>query len=224
MSNEVIDINQADRIKAELLRLSKQVAPPSSNKISTRGKVFTAPGGASGPGPIKLIVLDFVSVNSFYEGVYNQNVKTPPACFAVGQEVASLAPSTSAPKPQASSCGGCKKNEWKSAASGNGKACKNTYRLLVLPPDFNDGTEAMTLYVSPTGLKNWDAYVRRLAAEHTARPIDAVTEVRFDPNQTYPKLLFAFAELNSNVAAAERIRARCQDQLFREPDVQSLAA
>lgn len=226
MSNEVINADVAayqERLRAELLTLAKQTAAPSSNKISTRGKMFTLPDGQSHPGPMNVIVLDFVAVNSFYEGIYNPQVKKPPLCFAVGKELDSLKPSDKAPQPQNLSCAGCVRDAWGSGAGGRGKACKNTRRLIIVPPNFTDKTNPMTLYVSPTGLKQWDGYVRRLIIEHTARPIDVVTKISFDPNQAYPTLQFEFVEKVGDVMLAEKVRELARDIIWREPEVQQPA-
>lgn len=224
MDNAVVDTSHADRIKAELLKLAKQIAPASSNKISTNGKVFKLPDGQSSPGPMNVVVLDFTAEYAFFEGAYNPQVKAAPVCFAVNQDLSALTPSVKSPKPQAANCRDCPKNQWKSGNGGKGKACKNSYRLIVLPMGFTDKTNAMTLYVSPSGLKHWDAYVRRLAVQHTARPIDVITKISFDPNQAYPTLLFDFLAINDNVLVAEEVRALSSDMLTREPEGLAKAA
>lgn len=223
MTTEIVDTNTAERIRAELLALQRRVAPPSSNKISTKGKLFTLPDGKSSPGPLNVVILDFTAVNSFYEGVYNPNNKAPPACFAVGTDLNEMKPSSNAPRPQGADCTTCPKAQWGSAPTGKGKACKNTRRLLVAAPNLDKNTQPMTLYVSPTGLKQWDSYVRRLAIEHMARPIDVVTTISFDPQQTYPTLQFEFGELNGKVAESEALRALHQDILNREPEIKQAA-
>lgn len=223
-STEVVDTAHAARIRAELLALQRRVAPPSSNKISTKGKLFTLPDGKNSPGPLNVVILDFTAVNSFYEGVYNPQSKSPPVCWSVGQDLDTMVPSDKATKPQAASCDACPKNDWGSGFGGRGKACKNTRRLIVVPPKFDDKTPPMTLYVSPTGLKQWDAYVRRLAIEYTARPIDVVTSISFDSQQQYPTLQFDFKEKTTNVLGAEKLRELARDVLFREPDAPAKAA
>lgn len=61
-------VNYEEQLRQELGQLSKQIEPPSSNKISTKGKLFTLPGGRSSPGPMNVIVLDWVAVNMVYKG------------------------------------------------------------------------------------------------------------------------------------------------------------
>jgi hypothetical protein len=218
MTEALPTTNTADRIRAELLAMAKRVSAPSSNKISTKGKLFTLPDGKSSTGPLNVVILDFVAVNSFYEGVYNPQNKSPPTCSAVSKDLDTMVPSASAPKPQGLNCNDCSKNAWGSGNGGRGKACKNTRRLIVVPPDFTKDTVPMTLYVSPTGLKGWDAYIRRLVIEYTARPIDVTTTISFDPNHMYPSLQFSFGELNPNVAVAEYLRTLHAEMLNREPD------
>jgi hypothetical protein len=157
-----------------------------------------------------------------YPGVYNSNNPQQPNCFAVGRETpqsGNLKPHETVEKPQFEACLGCPKNEWKSAPSGNGKACKNQRRLIIVPPKFDDEIEPMTMYVSPAGLKHFDAYVTRLQNEHGLLPVQVITAVSFDPDQTYPLLHFKFVSKHENVAAAWAIRERSQEILFRELDI-----
>ena len=45
--------NFDEQLRKELAGLSKQIDPPSSNKISTKGKVFTLPDGNSSPDALR---------------------------------------------------------------------------------------------------------------------------------------------------------------------------
>jgi hypothetical protein len=91
--------------------------------------------------------------------------------------------------PQHVTCNGCPKNEFGSADVGEGKACKNRVRLALIPAgqytprpksrdfdlDLHDGStqdgiehfahaDALVLKIPPTSVKNWNEYVRKLAA------------------------------------------------------------
>lgn len=74
----------------------------------------------------------------------------------------------------------------------------------------------MTIYVSPGGLKNFDKYVSRLNNEHGVLPVQVVTAISFDPDQSYPLLKFNLIERHTRVADAWSLRERSQDLLFRE--------
>lgn len=221
MSSSTALVNIEEQLRQELGALSRQVEAPSSNKISTKGKVFSLPGGKSGAGPINVVVLDWVAVNMVYKGAYNAKNPSPPVCWAINKNLDELAPSANVKEPQGVDCASCPKNQFGSATTGKGKACKNQRRLLVVPADFNESTEAMTLYVSPTGLKAWNSYVNKLAKDMGKLPIQVSTLVSFDPNQEYPSLVFDFDQIHANVEVAMKLRARYQDVLVKEPDARN---
>jgi hypothetical protein len=211
-----------EQLKQELANLTKTIDPPSSNKISTRGKVFTLPDGKSSPGPLNCVVLDWISLNVYYPGVFNPNQRTGPDCFAIGKVIEELRPSDNAPKKRSESdCASCPKGQWGTGFGGKGKACKNQRRLILVEPTFTERSQVMSLYVSPTGLKAWNEYVRRLATEQEALPVQVVTAISFDANQTYPTLNFHFVERHGQLDMAMRLRQLNQDLLHREPDVKA---
>lgn len=217
-------VNYEEQLRQELGGLARQIEPPSSNKISTKGKLFTLPGGQSSPGPMFVIVLDWAAVNMIYKGGYNPNVRQPPLCWAIGKNLDELKPSAAVKEPQGTDCATCPKNQWQSGANGKGKACKNQRRLIVINSNFTEGAEPMSLYVSPTGLKGWNAYVKKLGQEQGKLPVQVITEIGFDPQQTYPSLTFKFAEIHGRLNEAMALRALHQDMLMREPDAQQAAA
>lgn len=214
-------VNYEEQLRKELGGLSHQIEPPSSNKISTKGKLFTLPGGRNSPGPMSVIVLDWVAVNMVYKGGYNPNVRQPPLCWAIGKNLDELMPSEAVKEPQGTDCTSCPKNAWGSGQGGKGKACKNQRRLLIVPPDFTPSTDPMSLYVSPTGLKSWNAFVKRLASEQGKLPVQVITKVSFDPQQAYPTLVFEYEAPHGRLNEAMALRALHQDMLLREPDAQA---
>lgn len=217
-----LPISIEDQIKKELLAQKGQIGALPSNKIQLKGKEFTLPDGQKSNGPMEVIVLDFVWFMAHYPGVYDASNPQQPNCFAVGRDRPDsglLGPPESVKKPQAENCAVCPKNEWKSAPTGKGKACKNQRRLIIVPADFDEESEALTMYVSPGGLKNFDAYVVRLRSEHGILPAQAITEISFDTNQTYPLLQFKFVGKHDNMNAAWSLKERFQDVLFRELEI-----
>lgn len=213
-----------EQLKAELAALAGTTEPPSSNKISTKGKVFTLPDGTSSANPLNVVVLHFVAYNSYYTAAWNPNVRAKPACWSIGRVLDDMVPSDKVPKPQHTDCKTCPKGQFGSAPNGGkGKACKNVRRLLVLPVGFTENTEPMTLEVSPTGLKSWNKYIDRLKKEFAMAPLQVVTEVKFDPNQSYPSLQFDYLDQHADVALALRLKNRYADMLDREPDLAEAA-
>lgn len=216
-----LPVNIEEQIKKELAEQNKQIGALPSNKIQLKEKMFTLPDGQSSPGPFEVVVLDFIWFMAHYPGVYNPSSPQQPNCFAVGRDKpdsGELKPHANVKKPQGKTCeeSVCPKNKWKSAQTGNGKACKNQRRLIVVPPNFDSETEGMTMYVSPSGLKNFDAYVVRLKNEHGILPFQAITEITFDKDKTYPLLKFKFLAKHNNVSVAYSLREQFQSILWRE--------
>ena len=206
-------------MKKELEDQSKHIGALPTNKVGLMGKQFTLPDGQASDGPIEAIILDFAWSLVHYKGVYNSNNPQQPDCFAVGRDKPDsglLVPHPSVEKPYASDCNTCPKNQWKSAATGKGKACKNQRRLIVVPPNFTSTTEPMTMYVSPNGLKNFDAYVSQLKNVHGLLPVQVVTEISFDKDQSYPLLKFKFLAPHPRVAEAWALKTQSESLLFRE--------
>lgn len=214
-----LPVNVDDMIKKQLEAQRGQLGALPSNKIGLRDKEFTLPDGQKSSGPLDAIILDFAWFMVHYPGVYNSNNPQQPNCFATGRENpegGELAAHETVSKPQGENCASCPKNQWGSAPSGKGKACKNQRRLIIVPPNFDETTEPMTMYVSPGGLKNFDKYVSRLNNEHGVLPVQVITAISFDKDQTYPLLKFKLVERHTRVNDAWSLREQSESLLFRE--------
>lgn len=201
-----------DQIKKNLALLNQQVTRPPSNKISTDGKRFTLPGGEPRTDPLQVVIIDYLWVLAHYPGVYKKGKPQSPDCFAVGRSVpddGGLAPHDDSPTKMADNCGDCKHNKWGTGAGGRGKACKHSRRLIVasLEAGEDEDITALSIYVSPTALKNFDAYIRDLAADGLD-PIQVITVIDFDPNETYPKLTFKRMAKHASLAQMWSLRER----------------
>jgi hypothetical protein len=221
-----LPVNIEDAIRKQLEAQKGQLGALPANKISLKNKEFALPDGQKGP-TIEVVILDFVWFMVNYPGVYNSNDPKKPNCFAVGRDnpepkhgEVGLKPHPSSADPQGTDCATCPKNEWGSAGTGRGKACKNQRRLVVLAPDADAGSEPMSVYVSPGGLKYFDAYVARLQNEHGLLPVQVITKISFDPNQTYPLLNFALVGKHDNMNLFWAKREQAQELLFRETETE----
>lgn len=180
-----------EQLKKELAGLKETVEPPSGFTISTKGKIFTLPDGRSDKGPLLCIILDWVTANIYFEGLYNPQEVKPPSCWAMSRVVEGIAPSPNAPKPQSELCSTCPQNEWGSKPGSKGKACKNTRRLLIARADSQDKNDPVyVLSVSPTGLKHFDKYINTLA-DNKIHPTEVITEISFDESEAFPTLRFS---------------------------------
>lgn len=214
-ANALVDIKA--QIQAELAALSGTVPAPSGMTIGLKGKVFTLPNGQSSQGPMQAIILDARNVRTFYKGAYNPNAPEIPTCFAIAKQLEDLKPSPNASKPVHENCAGCPHDQWGSATNGGkGKACKNSIRLAVVPSNFTADTHPMILTVSPTGIKSYSMLVSDLKANGMI-PAQVVTEVSFDPHQTYPTLVFKALQAHDRVEEVWKLRERAQAALDREP-------
>jgi len=191
MTNALISIK--DRIANQLKTIAQTVPAVGGRSISTKGKIFTLPDNTSSPKPLMVIILGWRNFNQYFPGVYNPAKIESAKCFAISQVTHDMAPHSSAPEPQSDSCANCVFNQWGSAPTGRGKACKNQVRLAVITSDAAGLQEPMLLKVSPTGLKSWGMYASSLAM-NDQHPIEVVTEISFDANQTYPTLIFKEVE------------------------------
>lgn len=215
-SSNLVDIRAL--LAKEITDMASRVGAPGGDVISiTQDKKFKFPDGTKSDGPIKLVIVDFVSANSFYEGAYDPNNISPPACFAIGTNPTQLAPSKNSPVAQAIACSSCPMNQFGSA--GNGKACKNSRVLAVLPPGATADTPMWILKVSPTALKAFDAYVTSIVRSFQLPPVSVVTEVSFDDSVTYASLRFGNPEPNEDLEICFARKGEAMERLLTEPDV-----
>jgi hypothetical protein len=180
-----------ERLRQELASLHTRIAPQSGNRISLRGKVFSMPDGSIHRGPIAAVILDWRNHNAYWNVPYNPQQPADPVCFALSREFHDLAPSPECSAPQAERCALCAKNVFGSAMNGKAKACKNTRRLAIVPPDATPETEPMILHTSPTAIGAFESYVTTLAADDAGlMPVQVITHIAFKPNTDYPTLVF----------------------------------
>jgi hypothetical protein len=119
----------------------------------------------------------------------------PPACFAIGVEQNDLVPDEDSPIPQSESCFDCPMNQFKTAANGKGKACRNGRRLLIAYVN-DDGSADLDnlaiLSLSPTALRGFSSYLKKVS-EVKGLPIwSVVTILSFEQEQSYPQIVATF--------------------------------
>jgi hypothetical protein len=223
--NGLVDANALDRyqqlLSSRAQALSTQIAAAPSNIIRTKGRVFTMPDGRTNQGPLVAVILDFVGFNSYFDGVYNPANPKPPVCWAVG-DLRTLQPSGNSTTPQhTGNCVDCPKNQWGTSLTGKGKACKNQMKLALIAGDLAkaDPSQIFTINVSPTGIKGFSAYCRRVQRTFgdDALPIRTIVDIGFDPNQTYPTLTFENFRPNPNLGIALDLLNDAREMLNREP-------
>jgi len=165
--------------------------------ISIRGGNFTFREEILG-NPFQCVVLEHCLDNAYYVGGFDPDNPSSPVCFAVARGAEEdLAPHEDAPEPQSELCIDCPQNEWGTADTGRGKACKNGRRLALLHMDDleNGGVEeaeVAMLRVPPTSLKYWASYVKKLTRTMKLPPLAVVTEMELVMDSEYPEIKFSF--------------------------------
>src|SRR5271165_2463289 len=96
--------------EAELARqaaeVGKRISAPSGDYIKiSQDKTFKFPDGTETSDPWEAVILGWNTQHFFYEGRYDPNNITPPKCFAIGLEPASMVPSDRSPEKQSPTCG-----------------------------------------------------------------------------------------------------------------------
>ena len=227
-SGNIISIKEA--LAAQVAANAAKTAPPTGSKIRcTQDKFFMLPNGQKTAGPIVACILDFGTTHDFYAGQYDSKNPESPICFAIGSDPRNMVPHATSPEPQFDNCQACPNNQFKSAANGKGKACKNGRNLALLPAD-NSGqdvdhtAEIWTLDVSPTAIKAFDAYVGDLARQFGSPPVAFLTEIGFNPDVTFPQLMFSNPQPINSVGEAMARQAEAAEMLAVPPDVSGYAA
>lgn len=217
--------NIQDMLRKQAEANASRVEPGSGKSIRIgQDKSFTLPDGTKTRGSLQLVVVDFVSRNEYYEDAYNKDDITPPNCFAIHPEPKQLVPSDNSPDKQSDNCASCPMNQFGSAPTGAGKACKNTRVLAVMPPDADDDTEIWTLKVSPTAVKAFDSFVAGVNRTFQLPPVGVVVTVGFSGAKDFPSLEFTDPQLNENVVVHFGRQDEAREMLMREPDVSSFGA
>lgn len=212
---------------------ARETAGLGGQKIQVRGKHFVADDADLGE-TISVVVLASAYVNTYYDRPYDpEGDATSPACYAVALEEADLASAEDSPAAQSEGgagnpCATCWANQFESAQTGRGKACRNGRRLILkLMTDVEEhgveGAPSRELTLSPKALKHWGRYVRGLARVHKMPPHGVVTEFSFDPNSEYPIIVPRFADAlgPEQLAAAVEATAEAEDEALRPFDVSS---
>ena len=160
---------------------------------------------------INVIIVDSIFENALYEGTYNPASPDIPICFAYGDDEKTIVPHEKSRKMQnKAGCATCPHNEWASAKTGKGKACKNNRKLILLPADSDDieSAELGVLSVPPTSLKAWKGYVHQLNNTLNRPAMSVVTEISVAIENTYPVLGFRLVEKLEDGDVLEAIEKR----------------
>ena len=134
---------------------------------------------------LDVIIIGAAAENCYYDGPYDPDNISSPACFAQGLDPKNLIPHENVAEPINDSCNGCAYNEF--GSKGKGKMCKNYRKLIMIPagtaPEDVPTAEMAYLKVSPTSVKNWSKYVQQLVASAGIPPWAATTKIKVVPDK-----------------------------------------
>jgi hypothetical protein len=221
-----LPVDAASILAADVAALSGKLAAPTGKSIGiTQSKEFRFPDGTKSTS-FKGIIVGFVSHNAYYEGAFDRDNMVPPNCFAIGVvKNDDLERSANSPDPQpedgGDECKGCWANQWKSAAVGNGKACKNSIKLAILCED----GELRPMGLSSTALKPFGSYVSEIVQAFGVPPYGVMTEFSFDASDYSSVRCGNPLRLNDDqLAHALMLKPEAMAMLLTEPDVSEFDA
>ncbi len=200
----------------EAANIAATISAPSSNRIKVNDKVFKLPDGQILQAPLTVVIVDYISRNSYYDKPYNDKDPQPPVCWAINKIPAELAPGDDVEDPIHETCEGCPYDNFGTSPTGSGKACKNTRLMAVLLPDLADG-KLYTIEASPTAIKAFDAYIGVVAKLYMSPPIKVLTDISFHPEKNYASLMFGNPQPNPDYAEHFSRRQDAHDLLVISP-------
>jgi len=213
-----------DELAKEVASLKNAISQPSGNRIKVESSGdFVLPDGMNLGNEIQVVVIDFVSRNTFYSAPYNSQNPAPPDCYAIGKDLGALAPEQDSPAIQADKCATCPLNQFGSGNNGKSKACKNTRELAVRivdseNPEYDPSAPIYTLSLPPTAIRSFDGAVATVARSLAGPPLKAILTVTARNKGTYAEIAFVDPVPNPDYAQDFARRGEVQDVLFRKPD------
>lgn len=157
------------------------------------------------------IIVDHVLENVYYEGAFDPSTPQSPICFAFGRDDKTMAPHAKVVEAGNSMagasglCAGCEMNEWGSAETGRGKACRNVRRLALIPagelkdgkfspisdPNHFKNASIGFMKVPVTSVKGYASFVKQVAGALKRPPHGIVTKIKLVPDpQNQFRVLF----------------------------------
>lgn len=223
--------------EAELAEQAVAAAEAEAN--TGGGQFFSVKGGLltwqDAPLPnneMAVVILDTIFENVFYEGRYDPDVPQSPTCFAFDHDEDAMEPHKIVVEfGQAQStdgCKGCEHNEWGSADTGKGKACRNTRRLAMIPAGTLNRAGDLELFddvehyekttmgfmkLPVTSVKGYASFVKQVAGALKRPPHGIITRISVVPDpKTQFKVVFEPLEKASDAIMAAIMQRREEAQ------------
>lgn len=217
-----------DRIAAAKAR----TMAPATNFISLDNQKFNVPGIKDPVTELEVVILNWGYVNQYYNQAYKKGVKTSPVCFALSLKPDGMVPHEAAPTKQHDTCRGCPQDQWGSARQGDGKACRNTTRMVVLMADELTGPEAINkakpyvLTIPPTCNASFSLYVNTLLRDNR-EPFQVATKVTIDPDSKSDNITwetYGYVETREDYDALIKRNGDAEATILQPPQIVAAAA
>lgn len=157
-------------------------------RVTFKDGMFFSGEDTLGP-KITVIILAESLLKVWYEEEYDQNVQSPPSCFAVHEATPEgytpMHAHKSSPNiqggPNDHDCKGCELNMFGTAEKGNGKACSDRRNLFICFPDdpgltSDQDVKYGVMTITPTGLQAYGTYLKKLDSGYHRPPWGVLTE------------------------------------------------
>lgn len=210
-----------DSYRSELAEMaqkeSSRIKGGEANRLSTKGSEFSFKGSDLGE-ELDVVVLGFTYENAYYDGPYDEDNLSTPACFSIDVEQDDMVPHTDSPDPQGKDCASCEQNEWGSDARGKGKACGNHRRIAMialadLDNENPEDIEIAVLRTAPTTNKNFDKFVKGVAKLHKLPPLGVICQMSFDEEFDYPVVVFKTVNIIDNVSHMQLVMEKREEAI-----------
>ncbi len=184
---EALNKRLAERVRVT----SESVQADASNIIRVTNKGKFQYQGVDIGSSMDVVVLDTLFESVYFDTPFDPDNQTvDPTCWAIGRVANKLAPPADHARPQSEACATCEWNEYGSASSGRGKACRNYRRVCVVPwvngaPDVD---QVAILRLAPTSLGPFNRYLRHVIHELGRDTISLVTRFTVDDSVSWGQI------------------------------------
>jgi hypothetical protein len=168
ISNEIKDIVVEEKDFEDFLAkyvTEDAVKNISVDNVAIEDNAFVYVGESLGDS-LDVVILNYCFINAYYSAVYDPNDLQVPDCFAIALSEKDLKPLDVSQDKQYANCFHCPKNEFGSAITGKGKACRNRQKIaFIASVDVEKKFEDITVFylkIAPTSLKNVANYFAKL--------------------------------------------------------------
>lgn len=209
-SKELVNWEQELANEAEIAAKNEQKS--GGAYLSARNGQLSFQGNPIAGNKLDVIILEHVYENAYYPGKFDPNNPSSPVCFASAKKEVDLIPSSEdCDDVQNETCEGCPQNEFGTADTGRGKACKNSRKLSLITADSLDDIEnaqVALMNLPATSVKAWATYVQQLALTVKRPTYAVITQISVVPDvKTQFKIGFKLVSSISQSSLAE-LRAK----------------